>query len=148
MSDFEIRILDTTGTLVLDLSEANGYHLRSVAMPELVRRRDVVTSPDIEGEVERQSVLDAAVLEILVSCRGASASAAWDLYDALFDAVVDGERRYQVETTMHGRVDVWDARRAMAWRLDSDKSRMRLHHRDVSMLIPVQPTPLVDGGSS
>ena len=148
MPDFEMRLLDTTGTLVLDLSEANGYHLRSITMPELVRRRDVVTSPDVEGEVERQSVLDAAVLEVLVSCRGATASAAWDLHDALYDEVVDGPRRYRVETTMHGRVDVWDARRVMAWRLDTDKSRMRLHHRDVSMLIPVQPTPVVDGGSS
>lgn len=145
---FAVRILDSTGVLALDLSEANGYHLRAVMMPELVRRRDVVTSPDMDGEVERQSVLDAAVIELLVSCRGASGSAAWDLYDALYDAVVDGDRQYRLETTMHGRVDVWDARRAIAWRLDTNPSRMRLHHRDVSMLIPVQPTPLVDGGSS
>lgn len=146
--NYEARILDTTGTLVLDLSEANGYHLRSLAIPDMVRRRDVVTSPDVEGEVERQSVLDAAVLEVVVSCRAATATAAWDLYDALYDAVVEGERRYRVETTIHGRVDVWDARRAMTWRLDSDKSRMRLHHRDVSMLIPIQPSPILDGGSS
>lgn len=142
MPNYEMRVLAASdSTVTLDLTETNGYFLRSILIPEEVRRRDVVTSPDIAGEVERQSVLDAAVLEVLVSCRGANASGAWTLYDSLKSALNGDTRQFRVETTIHGRVRTWDARRALAWRLDSDKSRMRLHHRDVSMLIPVHPVP-------
>ena len=146
MADYECRILDDgSDVVVLDLAEADGYVIRGISMPEMVRRRDVATSPDMDGEVERESVLDAAVLELVVSCRGVDADDAWDLYDALYDAVNGATRAFTVETTMHGRVELWDARRAIAWRLDTDKARMVLHHRDVSLMLPVHPVPTVGG---
>lgn len=136
---YSARILTTANAVILDLSTTNGYWLVDLVVPQQVRRRDVVVSPDMAGEVERQSVLDAAVVEMRVSCRAANASAAWTLYDNLWDAVNGDVRRFRLETTIHGRVEKWEAYRASAWRLDTDPDRMALHLRDVSLTVPVFP---------
>jgi len=142
MPNYALRVLTTGNALTLDLTVANGYVIKSLAMPALARRRDVVASPDMTGEVERQSVLDAAELEVQISCRGANDSAAWTAYDTLASALNGSTRRFRVETTMRGRTEKWEATRAKTWRLNSDPRLLARQHHEVSFVLPIFPLPV------
>lgn len=138
---YGLRVLTTAGALVLDVATTGGYYIRTMQMPVQTRRRDVVSSPDMPGEFERQSVLDAAILEVVVSVRGSDDSTAWTRYDSLYAALCGSTRRFRVETTFRGQTDTWDATRAQTWRLNSDPRLMRNHHYEVSIQVPVYPIP-------
>jgi hypothetical protein len=142
MPDFGLRILTTSNALVLDLTEANGYYLTNLVVPRTTRRREVVESPDMEGDVELQSVRAASELMVSVSCRGANDSAAWSLYSTLQSAVDGTARRFYAETTIRGRTEKWDSRRITAWALDPDPDVLRLYYRNVTFTLPVQPLPV------
>ena len=141
MTAYACTILTTAEATVLDLTTANGYILKSLTLPALSRRREAVASPDAAGDVERQSVLDAAILEMVVSVRGTSDSDAWGNYDDLYNAAAAGAARFKIRTTMRGRVDLWTANRATAWALNGDPQLLRNRHLEVTVRVPVQPSP-------
>ena len=141
MADYEATVKTLAGVTTLALTTANGYRLREMTLPIVSRRRDVVASPDMDGDVELQSVLDGAVLEMLVTCTGTNDPAAWTAYDNLYSAVCGATRRFLMVTTMRGYTKTWTSGRATDWRLTSNAALLRQRHLEVAFRLPVYPVP-------
>lgn len=142
MADITItaKVKDDAGTLILDLSTANGYQLAppASAMSRLWRR-SVVEADDVEGDVEQQAVLAAAVWEqplrvvgtttASVEARLAALLAAVERCPWRWEVIIDGvARTFQAGTTS---TDVGLATNDLVH-----------HKRQVLLRIPVQPRTL------
>lgn len=134
-----VRALTTASALILDVSAANGYELVSINMPERVWRRVVATSDDVEGNVEVQSVLDAATYEIVVRCKGANTGAVETLRSNLLTAFET--RSWYLEVTIDGHTRTWKANRADSVTSTAEKMLLHAWMREVTLRVPVQPRP-------
>lgn len=132
-----VRFLDTDGsTEILAPTDAGGYRLRSLVMPERRFRRSVVVADDVEGSVEQQSVLDSAIYEIEWQVRGSSGSQVESRRQSLLAAA---ERRlYLLEVTVDGVASTWTANRADSV-TSLDPNYLLAKIRPVILRIPVQP---------
>lgn len=133
-----LQCLDDTGTLVLDV-DAPGYEIVAVDMPGRQWRRVVVTSDDVEGDAETQSVLASATLQLAVRVLGSTWAQVITRRDNLRNAVE--QRAWQCAVTIEGSTDTWVARRA-----DTDWSPAREEIANLrgvlTIRVPVQPRTL------
>jgi hypothetical protein len=139
--DALVEILDYPGTtVVLALSAANGYDLVSVAGGDRTWRRSLVVADDVEGEVEQQSVLEAARLEVVTLITGASHAQVETRRVNLVNAVE--QRLFRVRLTVEGVVTTW----ATTGRADQvypmDRHYLYARRRVANLSIPIAPRPL------
>lgn len=135
-----VRLLDADGDLVLDLTEANGYRLiPPFGVSERRWRRQVVVGDDTEGDVETQSVLEAATYELTVWVWGSSGSQVETRITNLLAAAE--ARRWQLEETCDGVTTVWAANRADSTR-SKDRNLIAARKVPVALRVPVQPRPV------
>lgn len=138
--DVTVRILDSSGTLVLDVSEANGYYLVDLGVPERTWRRILIQSPFVDGDELVSAVLEAGAFNPSVRVSGGS----WVQVDTRRLALIDAAEQFSflLEVTVAHRRSVWRAARA-----DSsnpvDKYEAMAHQSTVTLKVPVQPTALV-----
>lgn len=133
------RCLDSAGALVLDCFEANGYEVVSLEPLERTWRRDVRSAPDVEDEVEVQSVLGASVYGAVIRCVGVSNAQAAARRRNLIAAVE--QRRWRLEVTIGADVETFAARRADT-QTTRDHADVLTFRRHVTLRIPVSPRPL------
>lgn len=132
-----LRFLAADGTtVVLDVSQANGYQVVSLGTVERQHRRSVAEADDVEGDQEVQAVLAGAVLAVQVRVLGSSQSQVETRRLSLVAAAE--QRSWKCETSIGGVVDTWLARKA-----DSSTGREQVSvlnvQREVGLRIPVQP---------
>ena len=102
--DVTIRILSSSGTLVLDVSEANGYYLVDLGVPERTWRRIVATSPFVDGDQLVSAVLEAGAFNPSVRVSGDS----WVQVDTRRLALIDAAEQFSflLEVTVAHRRSV------------------------------------------
>lgn len=133
-----VRALTTASALILNVSVANGYEIVSIAMPERQWKRTAVESDDVEGDVEVQSVLSAAVYEIVVRCKGANTAAVETLRSNLLAAFET--RSWYLEVSIDSHTRTWKANRASSVTA-AEKMVLHAFMREVTLRVPVQPRP-------
>jgi hypothetical protein len=135
------RVLSSDGvTVILTLSEANGYEIVSLEPLQRRHRRTILTDDNVESAVIVQDVLDLATYGLQVRVVGATSAQVRDRRNALLAAV---ERRlWRLEVTIDGVVETFLAR----GRADTstrrewvDAHRARRH---MQIRVPVDPRPL------
>ena len=138
--DASVRILDSAGTLVLDLTEAGGYDLVDLGVPDRTWRRVTTTSPFVDGEHLVAAVLEAGSHTMAYRVSGATWSQLQTRRQALVDAVEVWA--WLLEVTISGVRYVWRATRA-----DTsgpiDKFQAMATQNIITIKVPVQPTPAV-----
>lgn len=142
--DITLRALDASGAVVLDLTGTPGYSTRALPASEVTWRRNIVTSPWVDGDSEATPpTLAALTMELVVRVSGASWVEVEQRRAALIAAVA-GSASWLLEIGVEGVVEVWRASRA-----DSSSPRrisdVKNLVRTVSLSIPVQPTAAVTG---
>lgn len=130
-----VEIKTTADVSILVLSKPV-YEFESIEMPERTWRRATVDAPDVEGNVEVQSVLDAGFLQISMRVKGSTSAAVTASRATLISAVEN--RTYRVKITIDGVVQTWTAYRADSI---TSQERLYLHSfiRPIQLRIPVQP---------
>ena len=138
--DAAVRILDSAGTLVLDLTEAAGYDLVDLGVPDRAWRRVVATSPFVDGEQLVAAVLEAGAHTMAYRVSGATWSQLQTRRQALVDAVEVWA--WLLEVTVAGVRYVWRASRA-----DTsgpiEKFAAMATQNIITIKVPVQPTPSI-----
>lgn len=141
MSDISItaKVKDTSGTLVLDLSAANGYQLMAGVMADRVWRRVTVESPDVRDDVELQSVLAAGRWAQPLRVVGITTAQVEARCAALIDAV--SARSWLWEVTIDGHARTYRARRADTT-TGLETNDLVHHKRPMTLTIPVSSLTL------
>lgn len=138
--DASVRILSSAGALVLDLTEAGGYDLVDLGVPDRTWRRVTTTSPFVDGEHLVAAVLEGGSHTMAYRVSGATWSQLQTRRQALVDAVEAWS--WLLEVTIGGVRYVWRATRA-----DSsgpiDKFQAMATQNVITIKVPVQPTPAV-----
>lgn len=135
------RVLAADGvTVILTLSEANGYEIVSLDALERRHRRTIVTDDNVESAVIVQDVLDLATYGLQVRVVGATSSLVRDRRHALLAAVE--RRHWRLEVTIDGVVETFVAR----GKADTTTSRewvdAHRRRRHVQIRVPVDPRSL------
>ena len=130
-----VRIHDTGGTLVLDLSEG-GYEVVTVVPSQRTWRRMTVTSPYVDGALETGAVLDAGTLELALRCIGSDFAEVATKHANLLAAVEVPS--YLLVIAVDGVTATYRARAADS---TSTYTTAEITHafRNVLLSIPVQP---------
>jgi hypothetical protein len=136
-----VQCLNTSGTLVLDLN-TGGYEAVVLPGSDATWRRQVVTSPFVDGNHEVSSVLDGMVMEVQVRVRGSSWVQVEQRRAALHAATQ--APRWLLRISQGGVGEVWRADRADSTSPAPTYAVQNLR-RDVYLRIPVQPTPAISG---
>jgi hypothetical protein len=134
-----LRALQSDGsTLILDMAGA-GYEIVNLTLADRTWRRATTTSPDVEGDIELQSVLESGVYEIELRVVGLTTASCITRRTSLMNAVET--RSWVLEVTIDGAMTKWKANRADS---TTSQERMMLHNhiRPMVIRVPVQPTPV------
>jgi hypothetical protein len=134
-----LRALQADGsTLILDMA-GTGYEIEALTLADRTFRRAVAVSPDVEGNIELQSVLDAGVYELTMRVVGSTTASCISRRQSLINAVET--RSWVLEVTIDGDMTKWKANRADSV---TSQERMYLHNhiRPIVIRVPVQPTPV------
>lgn len=142
MSDLALsaRILDVDDVLVLDLTEAAGYlAIPPWGKPERGWRRQVVSSDDVEGDVETQAVLTSGIYQLGFLVTGSTGTQVETRIANLLAAAE--ARRFHLEVTIDGVLRTWVASRSDSTR-SYDRSFLAARRVPVALRVPVQPRAL------
>lgn len=135
-----VRILTLASVLVLDLTEATGYELVEVSVPERTWRRLTTHSPYVDGEFLVAAVLEGGVHSLIVRVKGASASQIASRRKTLVDALEAWS--FLLEVTIGNSRALWRATRADS-SFPLDKIEAMAGQCTLTARIPVQPTATV-----
>jgi hypothetical protein len=126
-------------TLILNMGSSSSYEYESLTLADRTYRRATAVSPDIEGNVELQSVLDAGVYELSLRVIGSSTADVNSKRATLLAAVET--RSWVLSVGIDGSITKWKANRADSV---TSQERMYLHNfiRPMVIRVPVQPTPV------
>ncbi len=138
--DASVRILNSAATVVLDLTEAGGYDLVELGVPDRTWRRVVATSPFVDGEHLVAAVLEAGAHTMAVKVSGATWAQLQTRRQALVDAVEAWS--WLLEVTISGVTYLWRASRSDT-SSPLDKFPAMARQAVVTVKVPVQPTPTV-----
>lgn len=130
-----MRVLTTGSSLILDVASPS-YRMTALTMPDRTWRRTTAESPDVEGDIELQSVLAAGTLQAEFDIVGTSTADAEAKRNALIAAVET--REWNCEVTIDGATRTWRAHRADTATV-TEGPYLRAYMRKVSVRIPVQP---------
>jgi len=136
--DASVRILDSAGALVLDLTEANGYYLIEISTPDRTWRRITTTSPFVDGEHLVAAVLEGGMHGFICRIDGSSQAQINTRRQALVDAVEVWS--WLLEVTIGNSRSVWRATRGDS-SFPLDKYQAMAGQSTYIAKIPVQPTP-------
>jgi len=138
--DASVRILTSAGALVLDLTEAAGYDLVDLGVPDRTWRRVTATSPFVDGEHLVAAVLEAGAHTMAYRVSGANWGQVQDRRQVLVDAVEAWA--WLLEVTIGGVRYLWAASRS-----DSsgplEKFAAIAGQNIITIKVPVQPTATV-----
>lgn len=142
--DVQLRILDSSGSLVLDLNDQSlGLSVETIAPPEDVTRRARVTSPRVSGDYTVAEAEDAGDLVAMVRVEGTSwgqCAARWQTVRTAYRA----ERSYFIETSIEGVTTRWSTEwpdSVQPGQLSS--ANLHLKEQTYSIRWHVQPNPTV-----
>lgn len=141
MSDITItaKCKDAAGSLVLDLSVANGYQLAPGIMQDRSWKRSVAAADDVEGDREVQAVLDSGVWQQPLRVVGSSTSQVETRLQNLLNAVERRDWRWEVTIDGHVRTFMAATTNTSIGLATNDLVHFK---RPVTLLIPVQPRTL------
>jgi len=138
--DASVRILSSAGALVLDLTEAGGYDLVDLGVPDRTWRRITTSSPFVDGEQLVSAVLEGAAHTLAIQVSGSTWAQMHTRRQSLVNAVEAWA--WLLEVTIGGTHYTWRASRA-----DSsgplEKFAAMTHKCTLTLKVPVQPTPAV-----
>ena len=102
-----VRVLDTSGALILSLTEANGYRLVGGGLTEGVRshRRQTGESVDVKGRTLISAVLDVQSGQLAVRVVGTTHAELRTRLAAVRSAFE--QRAFVLEVTIEGGVESW-----------------------------------------
>lgn len=128
--------------LVIDTDGFDTYYVDAAGLGRVGRtwrETTATSSPFVHGVLVTGSVLDDAVLPLVVRVQAASSSALDTAVTALEDALA--QFSYPVTVVVDGVTKVWTARPATIQSTDAliDFARVTNHFEDLSISIPVYP---------
>lgn len=133
-----VRIFDTSASLVLDITEANGYELVMVSNPDRTWWRLTTHSAFADGEFPIAMRLEQGSYGLVILVKGATQAQIATRIKTLVDAVEAWS--WLLEVTIGNSRVLWRATRA-----DSsnplDKYQAMAGQTTITVTIPVQPTP-------
>lgn len=137
------QILDAAGTLVLDMTVANGYEIVGLNPGDRTWRTIDTQSPFVDGTHTIASVLDSNTLEAVFRIRGVTWVVVEQRYQALLAAI--SQQSWLFSETSEGVSKVWRTSRPADSVSHVTAEDLALKRRDVSVPIRVQPTPAITG---
>lgn len=143
MTTVAVRILDSSGTLVLAPAVAGGYTLTGLSEGARSWRRADAASRFVDGSALVAATLDMSLANAVWLVRGSTAAQMQTRTDALRDALE--QFTFQLEVTVDGVVEVWDCWCADTALGDGGQLESELQTtktRRMTASIPRQPRPL------
>lgn len=139
-----VEVCTLAGAVLVDLNDAaSGYELVSSSMPDEEWRRQVVTSPFVDGDFETQAVLSGARFECVVRVKGDSWAQVEQRRLAMRTAWAD-KPAFLLNIVREGVGVTYRARRPDVAGSVATIDLMN-NRRLLSLSFPVQPNPTVSG---
>jgi hypothetical protein len=137
------RVHDLSGSLILDLNASNGYSRDKdgFSLPGVAWRRTVVTSPVVDGEFESQRTKGAGKANLILRVKGSTWLEVEQRVNALEEAVSEP---FLLVAGLGATLYTFRARPADVDASFTIADIVNLS-RIVSLEIPVQPNPTIEG---
>jgi hypothetical protein len=137
--DADVSLQDEDGVTVLTfdgtLKPAGGYEIEAAGTGQVRRRRDVATSPYVNGVAEISSVRDEERYTLIVRVIGTTMGDCFDRVEDLTDAA--SARRWRLRVNMGGVIRSWDCY-AADYQVEQPTAYLLSYRARVVLDIPVR----------